>query len=205
MDNTNQVLQHTSYYSNQFTNNKYYHKNANSNLNNANIHNSLSNQINNSKSLSLKNIFIIDNRITRSNRPNNNYNRTYTNTSNNNSINIMNDINSDTRSNNSIQSNSSSNTIKSMLNKINKNEKNSEDISFKEIKCRKYDAYSLNSSNVSREGNYTSRYLSTNISLNNENNGKKYTFAPSKPNQFINNKQMENMIKQKIENTKINE
>ena len=205
MDNPNQLLQNTSYYSNQFTNNKYYHKNNISNLNNADIHNSLSNQINYSKSLSLKNIFIIGNRIARSIRPNNNYNRTYTNTSNNNSINIMNDINGDTRSNNSLQSNSSSNTIKSMLNKINKNGEKSEDISFQEIKCRKYDACSLNSSNISREGNYTSRYLSTNISLNNENNGKKYKFAPIQPNQFTNNRQMENIIKQKIENAKINE
>ena len=92
-----------------------------------------------------------------------------------------------------------------MLNKINKNGKNSEDISFQEIKYRKYDAYSLNSSNISQEGNYTSRYLSTNITLNNDNYQKKYQFAPNRQNSLINNRQMEGMIQQKIENAKINE
>ena len=192
MDNQKRVIQNNSYYSNHYINNNY-PINANSNFKNINMHNTSTNQTNCSKPKSLKNTFSIDNRVNRSNYQNNNYN------------NSINDINSDTRSNCSIQSNSSSNTIKSMLNTINKKGKTSKDISFQEIKCRNYDAYSSNSSNISQEGNYTSRYLSTNISLNNENNRNKYTFAPNEQNKTTSNKQIGIIIKQKIENGKINE
>ena len=140
MDVQRKIIQNSSYYTNHYNNNNY-PINTFTNIKNINIHNSYSNQNNLGKPLSLKNTFIVDNRVAKANHQNYNYNNInnkLNNSNNNNSINSFNDISSETKSNNSIHSNSSTNTIKSMLNTINKNIENSEDISFQKIKSKKY-------------------------------------------------------------------
>ena len=115
--------------------------------------------------------------------------------SNNNSNISLKDSNQDTKSNCSIQSNSSSKTIKSMINLINTGGKSSDEISFQEIKCKKYPLEVLNSSGISREG----KYMSTNYSLTQQ-----YNVHKDISNQNIDS-QMNLVIKQKIENAKLNE
>ena len=209
MDVQRKIIQNSSYYINHYNNNNY-PINTFTNIKNINIHNSYSNQNNLGKPLSLKNTFIVDNRVAKANHQNhqnynyNNINNKLNNSNNNNSINSFNDISSETKSNNSIHSNSSTNTIKSMLNTINKNIENSEDISFQKIKSKKYPLHiSFNSSN--QEANYTSKNLSTNISYNNDINRNKYSLVTNSTNQLLNNQLSNDIIKKKIENAKINE
>jgi len=203
MSNQIKIIQNPSYYSN------YYNNNQSINIypvsNNINIINSFSHQNFINKPQNLKNSFTVDSRKTKTNQTkNNNYNNTY----NNNKINANNkNINSynDTKSNYSIQSYSSSNTIKSMINTINKNIKSSGDISFQDIKYKKYPSTSLNSSKINSEDNYSSKYMSTNYYSYNTNKNEINSFAPNSQNKFMDNNQINIIIKQNIENAKINE
>ena len=209
MDSQKRAIQNSSYYSNHYNNN-YPINSIYSNIKNSNIHNSLANPVNFNKPQSFKSIFPYENRVVKSNRQNNiynNYNHTYNNnnnnilnSSNNKSTKSINDINNDTKSNYSMQSNSSSNTIKSVLNTINKSGTYFQDISFQ--KNRKCPSDSLNFSNISQEGNFPPKYLSSNNSFKNDLNRKNFF---TEQNHDSNNKQMANTIKQKIENARIND
>ena len=103
-------------------------------------------------------------------------------------------MNKDTKSNYSAQSNNSSQTIKSMVDLINTSGKSLDGFSFKEIKCRKYPIDSLNSSKMSQDA----KYVSTNYSINHKE-------LITQNTQFINDPHMNLVIKQKIENAKLNE
>ena len=104
------------------------------------------------------------------------------------------EMNKDTKSNYSAQSNNSSQTIKSMVDLINTSGKSLDGFSFKEIKCRKYPIDSLNSSKMSQDA----KYVSTNYSINHKE-------LITQNTQFINDPHMNLVIKQKIENAKLNE
>ena len=104
------------------------------------------------------------------------------------------EMNKDTKSNYSAQSNNSSQTIKSMVDLINTSGKSLDGFSFKEIKCRKYPIDSLNSSKMSQDA----KYVSTNYSINHKE-------LITQNTQFINVPHMNLVIKQKIENAKLNE
>ena len=203
MSNQIKIIQNPSYYSNHYNNNQSI--NIYPVSNNINIINSFSHQNFINKPQNLKNTFTVDSRKTKTNQTkNNNYNNTY----NNNKINANNkNINSynDTKSNYSIQSYSSSNTIKSMINTINKNIKSSGDISFQDIKYKKYPSTSLNSSKINSEDNYSSKYMSTNYYSYNTNKNEINSFAPNSQNKFMDYNQINIIIKQNIENAKINE
>ena len=104
------------------------------------------------------------------------------------------EMNKDTKSNYSAQSNNSSQTIKSMVDLINTSGKSLDGFSFHEIKCRKYPIDSLNSSKMSQDA----KYVSTNYSINHKE-------LITQNTQFINDPHMNLVIKQKIENAKLNE
>ena len=104
------------------------------------------------------------------------------------------EMNKDTKSNYSAQSNNSSQTIKSMVDLINTSGKSVDGFSFHEIKCRKYPIDSLNSSKMSQDA----KYVSTNYSINHKE-------LITQNTQFINDPHMNLVIKQKIENAKLNE
>ena len=206
-------------------NTKTHHKNNHSQQMNTNGINQTKININMNKPVSLKSAFKTDNRINshylNSNNQNNTYNKNnsindhslqikkyYSGNIINNNNHLINESNQDTKSNYSMQSNSSSSTIKSMVNLINMNGKNTDEFSFKEIKCRNYPLESINSSRISQEGNHPSKYMSTNYSLSHDIQYK----IPKECNQNINSKnneinnmQMNLFIKQKIENARINE
>ena len=124
--------------------------------------------------------------------------------SNNNSNKSTKEINQDTKSNYSVQSNSSSQSIKSILNLINTGGKSPDEFSFREIKCKKYPYESINSSKLSQEGNFPSKYMSTNYSLSHDAQYNKHKDLPSQ-NKALSDPQINSIIKQKIENAKINE
>ena len=109
------------------------------------------------------------------------------------------EMNQDSKSNYSFQSNSSSRTIKSMIDLINTGAKSKDEFSFQEIKCKNYPV-DLNSSKLSQDG----KYVSTNYSLNRDI---KHNYHKDLPKQTKGNNdpQMNLVIKQKIENAKINE
>ena len=109
------------------------------------------------------------------------------------------EMNQDSKSNYSFQSNSSSRTIKSMIDLINTGAKSKDEFSFQEIKCKNYPV-DLNSSKLSQDG----KYVSTNYSLSRDikHNYHKDLLKQTKGN---NDPQMNLVIKQKIENAKINE
>ena len=104
------------------------------------------------------------------------------------------EMNKDTKSNYSAQSNNSSQTIKSMVDLINTSGKSLDGFSFHEIKCRKYPIDSLNSSKMSQDA----KYVSTNYSINHKE-------LITQNTQFISDPHMNLVIKQKIENAKLNE
>ena len=190
----------------------------NSNQSNAQQINIIKNNINSNKILSLRSNFITDNRVNYALKSHNSneINFTYNNNQekiheniakkyySNNSNKSIKDMNQDTKSNYSAQSNSSSQSIKSMLNLINTGGKSSDEFSFREIKCRKYPYESMNSSKLSQEGNYPSKYMSTNYSLSRDIQNTKHKDLPNQ-NKALSDPQINLIIKQKIENAKINE
>ena len=105
------------------------------------------------------------------------------------------EMNKDTKSNYSAQSNNSSKTIKSMIDLINTSGKSVDGFSFHEIKCRKYPLETLNSSKISQDP----KYVSTNYSLSH----KEIQIQNNIKNN--NDPHMNLVIKQKIENAKLNE
>ena len=165
----------------------------NSNQSNAQQINIIKNNINSNKILSLRSNFITDNRVNYALKSHNSneINFTYNNNQekiheniakkyySNNSNKSIKDMNQDTKSNYSAQSNSSSQSIKSMLNLINAGGKSSDEFSFREIKCRKYPNESMNSSKLSQEGNYPSKYMSTNYSLSRDIQNTKHKDLPN--------------------------
>ena len=207
MHHQRRVIQTSSGFIKHSNNNCILNNNLNSN--NINYHNTCLNQNNIKKSRNSRNTLISNNHTAGLNHPSNSYNnnnnyyyQTYNNKLNyphNNSLNSISEVNNDIKSNYSGHSNSSSNTIKSMLNTINKNMKSTDDISFVEIKCRKYPLESSNSS--SNE----SKYMSTNYYSINNNANKKFSNVPNSKNQIINNKEMNIAFKQKIENAAFKE
>ena len=219
MDNKKNILHNSSSNQNHSKNIQFNINVHNSNQSNAQNINVIKNNINSNKILSLKSNFGNDNRI---NYPlkshnSNEINITYNNNkekiheniakkyySNNNSNKSMKEVNQDTKSNYSIQSNSSSQSIKSMLNLINTGGKSSDEFSFKEIKCRKYPYESMNSSKLSQEGNFPSKYMSTNYSLSHDVQYNNHKDLPSQ-NKALSDPQINLIIKEKIEKAKINE
>ena len=215
-------LQNSTYNSDNI---KYHHYKNNYSHNQINTQNM--NQpkinININKPISLKSAFKTDNRPNlsiSSNYLNHNQYNTYNNNNdhsaqikkyysgniNNINYNKIKDTNLDTKSNYSMQSNSSSNTIKSMVKIMNnKNTKNSDEFSFQGIKCRNYPLESLNSSKISQESNHLAKYMSTNYSLSHDFQLKLPIEHNIKNQDINNNMNMDIMIKQKIENAKINE
>lgn len=187
-----------------------------SNTKNINV---IKNNSNSNRLLSLKSNFIKDNKV---NYPIKSYNSNEINLSNNNnkekiheniakkyysnnnSNKSIKEINQDTKSNYSVQSNSSIQSIKSMLNLINTGGKSSDEFSFREIKCRKYPHDLINSSKTSKEGNFPSKYMSTNYSLSHDVQYNNHKDLPSQ-NKALSDPQMNLIIKQKIENAKLNE
>ena len=214
MENKKNISQNSSSNPNSIKNHPHNHIIYNSNQSNTHYINSAKNDINQNKLLSLKSNFKADNRpqpILKSNNSNeinyayNNKDKIHENIakkyySNNNKNNSTQDLNQDTKSNYSVQSNSSSQTIKSMVNLINTSGKNSDEYSFKEIKCRKYPLETLNSSKMSQDG----KYMSTNYSLSHDN---QYNLLKdiSYQKKGVNDPQMNLAIKQKIENARLNE
>ena len=207
MHNQRRVIQTSSGFPKYSNNNCVLNHNLNSN--NINYRNTCLNQNSIKKSRNSRNTLISNNHTAGLNHPLNSYNnnnnyyyQTYNNKLNyyhNKSLNSISEVNNDQKSSYSGHSNSSSNTIKSMLNTINKNIKNKDDISFVEIKCRKYPLESTNSS--SNE----SKYMSTNYYSINNNVNKKKANAINTKNQIINTKEMNNAFKQKIENAAFRE
>ena len=192
MDNQRNIIRYSSNYLNYF--NHIYHHNIHLNLNNINIQKSFVNQNINFNSKNIKN-------FNPNNRSNNLiFNNIKLNSKNNN----INDLNIDIKSNYSLQSNSSGNTIKSMLDIINKNVKKAKDTSFKEIKYRKYGSDIVNSSNLTQNGNYLSFNKCINCS-NIKDINKNYPFTSKSKNQIMKNNQINILIKQRIENAKVNE
>ena len=207
MHHQRRVIQTSSGFIKHSNNNCILNNNLNSNY--INYHNTCLNQNNIKKSRNSRNTLISNNHTAGLNHPSNSYNnnnnyyyQTYNNKLNyphNNSSNSLSEVNNDIKSNYSGHSNSSSNTIKSMLNTINKNMKSTDDISFVEIKCRKYP---LESSNISSN---ESKYMSTNYYSINNNANKKFSNVPNSKNQMINYKEMNISFKQKIENAEFKE
>lgn len=213
MENQKNNIQKSYYDSNNHK--THFHKNNNSliinsyDVNQPKINTSLN------KPISLKNTFKSDNRLASSTNLHHNQGNTF---NNNNSIDIkkyysdkidnINNVsindNQDKKSNYSMQSNSSSSTIKSMVKLINMNNKSSNEFSFQKIKCRNYPLESSNSSRISHEGNHLSKYMSTNYSLSHDIQNK-ISKEFNNQKQDMNNSQMNILIKQKIENAKLNE
>ena len=193
MENRRRIIQNSIYHSNQINNT--HRVNNYSNSRNLNRQNSYFNPNNINKPHNLTSNYTVDIHKTKqtNNNNNNNCRLNYNSTKR---INQIKDMNTDTKSNYSVQSNSSSNTIKSMLDNININQKNSDDIS---LKSKNY-SDSVNSSKISQDGYSTSKYKSTNYNSYNDNN-KKIFCVPNIQNQ----KQMNNIIKEKIEKAKLNE
>ena len=192
MENNTKIIQHSAYYSNQY--NSYP---ISTNLININSYNSFRNQTNYNKPQPLKINFENEKNISKTNKLK--YNLNYSNSSHN-SIDKLSTNNIDE------QSNKSNQTIKSIVNNINYSNK---EISFKHLKNKINPSDSLNNSKISHDGNSYLKYGSTNSSFinNNENNKTRCLYSPGVGAQYnaYDNKQVSLMIKEKIENAKINE
>ena len=211
MENKKYNLQNSSSNPNNIKNHQ--HNNSAYNSNQANIlyTNQTKNNINTNKLLSLKSRNNYPLRSPHSNEINYSFNNNkqkiheniakkyYSNNNSNSNISIK-DMNLDNKSNYSNQTNSSSQSIKSVLNLMNTGAKSSDEFSFREIKCRKYPNESFNNSK-DRQNDH-SKYMSTNYSRNNDN---KYKYPLPNHNKTVNDPKQNLMVKQKIENAKINE
>ena len=193
-NNLPKYFQNSANYSNHYNN---YPININTNSMNINNHNSIKNQQYYIKPQSLKNTFTIDNRISKFNKQNYNLNL---------SNNTLNSINNASNGNMDNQSSISNRTIKSMVNKIQISNK---EISFKDLKNKKYILDAPNDSKSSYEGNINFKCSSTNSSFNSNifNHKTKHLYDQGTKFQIKrgDNKQLNLMIKEKIENAKINE
>ena len=193
-NNLPKYFQNSANYSNHYNN---YPININTNSMNINNHNSIKNQQYYIKPQSLKNTFTIDNRISKFNKQNYNLNL---------SNNTLNSINNASNGNMDNQSSISNRTIKSMVNKIQISNK---EISFKDLKNKNYILDAPNDSKSSNEGNINFKCSSTNSSFNSNifNHKTKHLYDQGTKFQIKrgDNKQLNLMIKEKIENAKINE
>ena len=193
MNNNRKNIPNSGYYSNCYIN---YPMNINSNSLNLNNQNSYGAQINPSNPNSIKNNNIKDNLAETFKKLNNNLNYS------NNSINSM-----DKASTNNIDelSNATNNSIWSMINKIQYSNK---EISFNDLR-NKYPSNSLNNSKISQNDNSKYKIASYNSSHNviHINNKTKNIFVPGKKiiENDVNNNKISLMIKEKIENSKLNE
>lgn len=212
MENKKNILHNSSTNQKYINNYPQNHILYNSNQANSHYSHQSKNNPNHNKLHSIKTNFKADNRINpplKSYNSNNiNYiydtnkekvhgNNTKKYYSNNNSNISLKEVNPETKSNYSVQSNSSTKTIKTMLNLINGSGKNSDEISFLEIKCKNYPLDTSDSSRMSQEA----KYMSTNYSLSHDF---KYKELPIK-NKVNSDPQMSLVIKQKIENAKSSE
>ena len=189
MDNSKNIIPNSGFYSSRYNN---YPININTNSKYINNHNGYKTQFNTPNSYSLKNTFTINNRGMRSSKQYLNYS--------NNSINSIGKVST---SNLDEQSNSSNNSLKSMINIIQCSNKEITD-----LKNKKYPLNSLNNSKISNDENSLCKYMSTNASINNgytNNKNKNINTSGMITNIISDNKQISLMIKQKIENSKINE
>ena len=217
MEKNKNYLQNQKSNSNNIKNHHHNNNSYNSNQINTHYIQSTSNEINSNKIISLKCNFKADNRMVPVLK--NNSNEIIYNThnkdniheniakkyySNNNSNKSIKNVNQDTKSNYSFKSNSSSNTIKSMLNQINTGAQKNDEFSFQKIKCKKYPIESLDSSRESHEGNYQSKCISTNFSLTHDTQHNLHK-GISNQNKDSSDPKINLIIKQKIENAKINE
>ena len=210
MENKKYNLQNSSSNPNNIKNHQYNNSAYNSNQANILYTNQVKNNINSNKLLSLKSRNNYPLRSPYSNEinysANNNKQKIHENitkkyySNNNSNSNIS--IKDDRKSNYSNQTNSSSQSIKSMLNLMNTGAKSSDEFSFREIKCRKYPHELFNNSKDRQ--NDISKSMNTNSSRNNDTKYKHHKDLPNH-NKAVNDPKQNLMVKQKIENAKINE
>ena len=191
--NNGKNIPNSGYYSNRYIN---YPMNLNPNSLNINNQNSYGVQYNSTNPNSLNNN-IKDNPAEKFKKLN--YNLNYSN----NSINSM-----DKASTNNIDeiSDTSNNSIRSMINKI---QYSNRELSFNDLRNAKYPSNSLNNSKISQNENSKYNIASYNTSPINFhiNHSTKNIYAPRKKNlsNDANNNKISLIIKEKIENSKINE
>ena len=184
MNNSKKILPNSGLYSSRYIT---YPTNTNANSIYINNHNGYKTQINSINPHSLKCNFTMNNKGIKMTKQ-------YLNLSDN----SINGIGKVSINNIDEQSISSNNSLKSMINKIQCSKK---EIPFNNIKNKKYNFNSLDSSKKSNDENS----LCKNMSINANNKIKKLNSSGMIPQVFNDNKQISLMLKQKIESANFNE